>query len=376
MEYTQLANICSFQSGGTPSKGVQDYYGGSIPWITTVALNDGQIGSQDAVAWITEKAIQHSAAKIIPAHSIMVGTRVGIGKVAINTIDMATNQDIISLISIDETAWDKRYLCKFIQARREQLKEQARGATIKGIKIETLASLKVPTIPIAEQLDIVRQLDTIQQVLVLQHQQLTKLDKLIKARFVEMFNTCKNEVAIGDVITICRGASPRPIVEYITDDPKGINWIKIGDVLENSLYITHAAERITPEGASKSRPVKKGDFILSNSMSFGRPYILGIDGCVHDGWLILSDFHDTFHELYLYHALKSEFVQHQFKSKVNGVTVKNLNSDLVKSTYIKLPEKVKQNQFAVFVTEVDKSKAVLYRTFVIVGKVRCHHDQF
>lgn len=186
-----------------------------------------------------------------------------------------------------------------------------------------------------------------------------------------MFGACETMAAIGDVITICRGASPRPMVEYITDDPNGVNWIKIGDALENSLYITHAAEHITPEGAHKSRYVHKGDFILSNSMSFGRPYILGIDGCVHDGWLILSDFHDTFHELYLYHALKSEFVQHQFKNKVNGVTVKNLNSDLVKATYIKLPSKEKQNQFADFVTQVDKSKAVLYRAFVIVGKVRC-----
>lgn len=93
---------------------------------------------------------------------------------------------------------------------------------------------------------------------------------------------------IDDVANICRGASPRPIAKYVTDDENGINWIKIGDVAEEDIYITHTAEKITEDGAKKSRAVEPGDFILSNSMSFGRPYIVGIQGCVHDGWLIIQ----------------------------------------------------------------------------------------
>ena len=97
-------------------------------------------------------------------------------------------------------------------------------------------------------------------------------------------------------------------------------------------------------------------------MSFGRPYILGIEGCVHDGWLVLSDFRDTFDELYLYHALRSEYVQHQFNGKVNGATVKNLNSDLVKETYIKVPKMKEQETFADFVKQVDKSKVAVQKS--------------
>ena len=171
-----------------------------------------------------------------------------------------------------------------------------------------------------------------------------------------MFDSCEKEVLIGNTINISRGASPRPISDYITKDNNGINWIKIGDVSENSLYITNTEEKITPEGASKSRLVHKGDFILSNSMSFGRPYILRIDGCVHDGWLIMSNFKQTFDELYLYYAIRDNYVQNQFKSKVNGATVKNLNSDLVKSTYVKLPSLIKQKEFSSFVQQIDKSK--------------------
>jgi type I restriction enzyme M protein len=95
---------------------------------------------------------------------------------------------------------------------------------------------------------------------------------------------------ISQLVSIVRGASPRPIREYTTDDVNGFNWIKIGDVKPDSKYITETKEKITKDGSVKSRIVKKGDFILSNSMSFGRPYIMAIEGCIHDGWLLLSDF--------------------------------------------------------------------------------------
>lgn len=81
----RLGDICEFQSGGTPSRSNATYYKGNIPWITTVSLSGGIIGKDDAVEYITEQAIKESAAKIVPAYSVMVGTRVGIGKVAINT---------------------------------------------------------------------------------------------------------------------------------------------------------------------------------------------------------------------------------------------------------------------------------------------------
>ena len=68
---------------------------------------------------------------------------------------------------------------------------------------------------------------------------------------------------IGDVCTVERGGSPRPIDKFITDDENGINWIKIGDTTD-SMYITHTAQKIIPEGMKKSRYVKPGDFLLSN----------------------------------------------------------------------------------------------------------------
>ena len=140
---------------------------------------------------------------------------------------------------------------------------------------------------------------------------MSKLDELIR-------ELCPDGVEykkLGEIATVLRGASPRPIKKYITNDSDGVNWIKIGDVPVGSKYITQSEEKITKEGAEKSRYVQKGDFILSNSMSFGRPYILAIDGCIHDGWLSISNFKDVFLSDYLYYLLSSSAIQQEMKKR-------------------------------------------------------------
>lgn len=156
---------------------------------------------------------------------------------------------------------------------------------------------------------------------------------------------------LGEVCTIERGGSPRPIVDYITDSPNGISWIKIGDAVEGSKYITSTKEKIKPEGIKKSRFVHKGDFILSNSMSFGRPYILGIDGCIHDGWLVIHDNYATFLKDYLYYALASPIMYNKFKQMAVGGVVNNLNSGLVRKVTIPIPPFPTQQSI---VSELDK----------------------
>ena len=81
-------------------------------------------------------------------------------------------------------------------------------------------------------------------------------------------------VSLGDIFEIARGGSPRPIQKYITDDPDGVNWIMISDASETSKYITSTKKRIIRDGVKNSRMVYSGDFLLTNSMSFGRPYIM------------------------------------------------------------------------------------------------------
>ena len=143
-------------------------------------------------------------------------------------------------------------------------------------------------------------------------------------------------VKIGDVCTVERGGSPRPIDKFITDDPNGINWIKIGDT-DDSMYITKTAQKIIPEGMKKSRYVQPGDFLLSNSMSFGRPYILKIDGCIHDGWLVLRDNNGIFDKRFLYFYLSAPSTYQKFKNMAVGGVVNNLNSAMVRGVTVPIP---------------------------------------
>lgn len=144
-------------------------------------------------------------------------------------------------------------------------------------------------------------------------------------------------VQLGDICEVVRGGSPRPIIDYITDDEDGVNWLKIGDVKETDKFFTHANERIKPSGIPKTREVKKGDLILSNSMSFGRVFITLINGYIHDGWLRLRCNESIINKEYLYYYLSSVSAQNQFKSIANGSVVNNLKSDTVKAINVLLP---------------------------------------
>ena len=144
-------------------------------------------------------------------------------------------------------------------------------------------------------------------------------------------------VRLGDICSIARGGSPRPIKDYITNDPNGINWIKIGDTNKDDKYINKAAEKIKPAGIKKTRFVYPGDFLLTNSMSFGRPYILNIEGCIHDGWLVISQYEKLFDKNFLFWVLSSRFAYEQFCKKVSGAVVKNLNIDKVAKSIFPVP---------------------------------------
>lgn len=165
---------------------------------------------------------------------------------------------------------------------------------------------------------------------------------------------------LGDNATIQRGGSPRPIEAYLTTNRDGINWIKIGDVRPNDKFIRHTVEKIIPEGISHSRQVYKGDFILSNSMSFGRPYILDIDGCIHDGWLVIKDYSNTYDMDFLYYILSSDTVFEQYIAMAAGSSVKNLNKEKVANVMLFAPQSLaEQRAIATILNKMDNEITAL-----------------
>ena len=169
------------------------------------------------------------------------------------------------------------------------------------------------------------------------------------------------EKKLGEVLIIERGGSPRPINKYLTNSTDGINWIKISDATASDKYIYETKEKITRDGLHKTRVVKDGDFILSNSMSFGRPYIMKTTGCIHDGWLVLKqNGKKIFETEFLYYLLSSPFVFQQFNSKAAGSTVRNLNIALVSSVNVPLPPLPEQKRIVKILDKafqaIDKAK--------------------
>ena len=157
---------------------------------------------------------------------------------------------------------------------------------------------------------------------------------------------------LDEVADIARGGSPRPISQFITDDPYGVNWIKIGDTEKDGKYINTCAQKIIKEGVKRSRVVKKGDFLLTNSMSFGRPYILNVDGCIHDGWLVISPIGKPFEINFLYYLLSSSFAYSQFSEKAGGAVVSNLNIEKVAHSLFPLPPLDEQKRIVVEIERI------------------------
>ena len=262
--------------------------------------------------------------------------------------------------SNDTDLLDNKYLYYFLVSKLDTLSTFYRGASLKHPSMVDVLKMKINIPEIDKQHNVCAVLDRIESLIINKENQLLMLSELVKSQFIEMFKNYDSYKTLGELSNICRGASPRPISNFITKGD-GENWIKIGDVGENDIYITKTAEKVTKAGADKSRRVKTGDFILSNSMSFGRPYILGINGCVHDGWLIIADYQEHFEPLFLYHLLRSDYVQSQFDGSANGACVRNLNSDLVKKVKVITPSITIQRDFVEFAKQIDKSKFIVQK---------------
>lgn len=245
------------------------------------------------------------------------------------------------------------YLKLWMQSEsfQESLKEYSGGAAIQNVaSVAILKQIEIPLPPLREQQRIVSILDNcfeaINKAKSNAERNLQNTKELFESYLNEVFGSNGEgweENKLGQVCIVERGSSPRPIEKYQTTSSDGVNWIKIGDTKGVDKYIFKTKEKITKEGAEKSRYVKEGDFILSNSMSFGNPYIMKTDGYIHDGWFVfrLPNYID---KDYFYYLLISSTVQKQIQSLGAGAIVKNISGDLVKRVDIKYPKSLTEQQ--------------------------------
>ncbi len=336
-----LGDLCNVVGGGTPPKDNPAFYSGEIPWATVRDMRQDVITETEFR--ITKDAVKSSATNIIPSGNVVIATRVGLGKVCLIGQDTAINQDLRGIVPRNDKTLVVRYLYWWLKSIADVIVAEGTGATVQGVKLPFVKSLQIPVPPLPEQQRIVGILDEAFEGIATAKANAEKNLQNARAIFESHLNDVFTRRGKGwvdrtldQVCIVERGSSPRPIKEYFTTESDGVNWIKIGDTEEGGKYVYTTAQKITPEGAKQSRFVKEGDFILTNSMSYGRPYIMKTSGYIHDGWFVLR-LNMAIDTDYFYYLLSSPVVQSQFASLASGSVVKNISGDLVKKAVLPIP---------------------------------------
>lgn len=358
-----IGELGKTQSGGTPSSKHPEFFNGSIPWIGTTALNGKFLGKNDAVKLITEEAVAKSATKIVPEKSIMVGIRVGVGKVAINAVPMCTSQDIVSIVGIDEASWNKEYISLALQYKAPLLAAQAQGATIAGITSKTLKAIEIPAIPINEQNRVVDILRKLENQVGFVRKQLCGLDTLVKSRFVEIFGdfACyETKPLIKCVDCIEAGKSPKCLAFSRKMAEPGV--LKLS-AISSGVYCENENKAL-PRSVSLTidKVVHANDILLSRKNT---PELVGRSVLVKhtDGNIMFPDIIFRMHPLppinamYLSYLLAGPLL-HSIQSLAHGSakSMSNIPKSELAKLSIPIPALNLQNEFANFVSQVDKSR--------------------
>lgn len=365
-EIMKLGEVCVIERGGSP-RPIQSYLTDDPNGLNWIKIGDAVEGSKYIVS-TKERIIPEGLKKTRFVHKgdFLLSNSMSFGRPYILAIDGCIHDGWLVIHDADNR-FDKSFLYYYLSSKNiyAEFKRLAVGGVVNNLNSELVRNVNVSIPPLSEQERIVEELDLLSGIIEKKRQQLKELDNLAQSIFYDMFgDPITNEKGwevktLGEVCTIERGGSPRPIQSYLTDSEDGINWIKIGDATEGSKYITSTKEKIKPEGVKKSRFVHSGDFILSNSMSFGRPYILAIDGCIHDGWLVIHDKENTFDKSYLYYYLGSPSIYNEFKALAVGGVVNNLNSELVRKVKVVIPPLSLQQSFATKIEAIEKQKELV-----------------
>ena len=349
--YRPLGELVSFASGGTPSKKRDDYWDGTIPWISAKTLKTENIDTSDL--FITEEGLK-AGSKIAPKGSILLLTR---GSGLFNGIpiarvekDVAFNQDIKCLDSYGEV--ENEFIFYWLLSQKDYLmaKVGVTGIGAGKFDLDFLQKLMIPIPSERERKSIVGFASSISEKIRFNAKVNDNLQQQAQALFKSWFlnyepwdGTAPNSWLhgkLGDYANIKRGGSPRPIQEYLSDS--GLRWLKISDVTGlQTPFIIDIKDHIIEEGLKKTVFLKAGSLVLSNSATPGIPKILDVDSCIHDGWLYFPESRFSNEYLYLYF----KYIRQQLVNLSNGSVFNNLKTDILKGYPTILPDEETLQRF-------------------------------
>ena len=372
MKY-KLGDICEIVGGSTPKSAVAEYWDGDIKWITPAELNEETYIISDSVRKITSRGVESAGLSPFPAGTVILSSRAPIGKVAIAGCEMYCNQGFKNLICSD--AIYNKYLFWFLKGKTEYLNSLGRGATFKEISKQIVAAIEINVPSIDEQKIIVNQFEVLSAISKQRRQQLSSLDDLIKARFVEMF---------GDPVSNPKGWPMPPIEDVVAGDRNALKAGPFGSALKKEYYVDAGYKIYGQEQVISGDPnygdyyideerykqlencaVQAGDVLISLVGTYGKLLIMPNKfepGIINPRLMKITFDKGKVNPYYFQHFFQSDSLKKALADNTHGGTMDILNLGIVRKIKMPLPPIELQNDFVAFVAQVDKSKSVIQKS--------------
>ena len=349
----KLSQAFDLQMGKTPSRNTAEYWGGDHKWVSIADIGSAGKYIHETKEYITDKGISDSSIKVVPKDTVIMSFKLSIGKTAITSEDMYTNEAIMAFIDKGIYSVDPNYLYHLCSGTdwTAGTNKAVMGMTLNKATL----SEKMINIPsIEEQKDIADKLDAVDLLIDIQRRQLTKLDDLVKSRFVEMFGKIKHEDSLEN---LCRFIDYRGKTPEKTD--MGLPFITAKNIRMHHMSF-ETQEFISKETYDKVMTrgfPRVGDVVFTTEAPLGNVCrIPSIDTEFYIGQRIITMQTDSLEPAYLEYALASNEFRKKLDAKASGSTVTGIRSKLLEKLTIPVPPLELQNRFAAFVAEVDKSK--------------------
>ena len=368
----KLGDICEIVSGSTPKTSIEEYWDGDIKWITPAEINDDTYIVTDSVRKITDLGAKKTGLSPFPEGTVILSSRAPIGKVAIAGCAMCCNQGFKNLICSEKIL--NKYLYWFLKGNTSFLNSLGRGTTFKEISKSIVSQIEINVPEIEYQKEAADILEKVSEVIYLRKQELSALDNLIKARFVEMFGDSVTNpkglpiVTLGELSElITKGASPSWQGFSYTDDSSQTIFVTSENVREG--YIDLSFPKYIEDGFNekqKKSVLHRGDFLINIvGASIGRAAQFNLDckANMNQAAALVRVNDSRVRDKYLLTYLNSDRAQRMYDSMKSDTGRANLSLQDISDLLILLPNVEQQIEFEIFVKQVDKSKVTVQKAF-------------
>ena len=352
--------------GGTPSRSNSSFWGNEIPWVTVKDF--ATFNPFTTQEYITKIGLQNSASHLIPKGIIITSTRMALGKAVIYDIDVSINQDLKAIYP--KNIIDTNFFYYWFQFNAKKIEELGSGSTVMGLSLPDLRKIKLKIPTHKEQTAIATALSDADGLITGLEKLIAKKRNIKQGAMQQLLQPKEGWVVkkLGEVASIVRGASPRPIEDAKWfDNQSPIGWVRISDVTKSKKVLNETTQTLSDLGVKNSRLVENGNLIMSICATVGRPILTTFDVCIHDGFVVFRN--PQIDKEYLYYFLT--FIEDNWSKSGQTGSQMNLNTALINNTEIPFPNSnEEQTRIANIFSDMDAELSALEQKLEKYKKVK------